>query len=73
MLMVTDFLTGRETSLFLASHVSSASSSVLARSERTTVEVTVLPEDTSEEEGRRRPLRSHITDGLGRPAKKKVI
>ena len=72
MTMDTDARASLEMSLLVASQVSSAPSSDLERSETTTVDVTVLPEETSDEEGRSLPLRSHQTDGRGRPEKKNL-
>ena len=69
MTMDTDARAGLEMSLLVASQVSSAPSSDLERSETTTLDVTVLPEETSEEEVSRRPLRSQKMDGRGRPDK----
>ena len=70
MTMDTETRCGLEMWLLVASQVSDAPSSDLERLETTTVEVTVLPEETSDEEGSRPPLPSHTTDGRGRPEKK---
>ena len=72
MTMDTDARDGLDMSLLVASQVSSAPSSDLERSETTTVDVTVLPEETSDEEGTSLPLRSHQTDGRGRPEKNEL-
>ena len=67
MTMVADLLTGLETLLFLASHVSSAPLSFLPRRERETLEVTVTPEETSDDGDSGRPLRYQRTLGFGVP------
>ena len=53
---VTDRLTGLDMLLFDASQVSSNPLSDLSRLDKVTVEVTVDPDDTSDEAGNGRPL-----------------
>ena len=69
MTMDTEERAGLEIWLLVASHVSKALSSDLESSETTMPDVTVLPEETSNEEGRSRPLLNHEIDGRGRPVK----
>ena len=56
-----------ETLLFLAKQVSNAPLSSRCKSLKTTVEVTVEPEDTSEVSRIGWPDQTHRTIGLGRP------
>ena len=67
MTMAADFLTGLEALLLAASQVRSEPPSVLARGPSSTLEVTVIPEETSELAERGSPLRYHRMVGLGRP------
>ena len=53
--------------LLLASHVKTASLSDLFRSTSMRVEVTVVPDETSDSATSSRPPRNHRTVGLGRP------
>ena len=53
--------------LLLASQVRTASLSDLLRSTSIRVEVTVVPDDTSDSATSSRPPRDHRTVGLGRP------
>ncbi len=70
MLMATECLTGVEMLLFEASQVSRTPLSDLLRSVRITVEVTVEPDETSDEVRSGSPDQNHLTSGFGRPAKK---
>ena len=67
MRIVTDLLTGLETLLLFASHVTMAPLSLRLRSCKVKVEVTVEPEETSPVPCCSFPDRIHLTLGFGTP------
>ncbi len=74
MTILTVVLTGLEILLLAASHVMRCPSSALSSSGSVTDDVTVLPEETSvAEEESGRPLRSHRTEGFGRPESTHIL
>lgn len=69
-MMATERLTGLEILLLLASQVKRDPSSTRFKLDNVIVEVTVVPEDTSEAPDMMRPLRYHWISGLGLPKKR---